>query len=129
MHFFLLLSLQLLGVTETPFPLEEPPPPAPDVTQDSRFLAEFFYMLLMLGLLIGLLFFGTYFLRRLTSTRMEALNTTSTIKILERRTLSQRSILYLVEIEEKQFMVVENPSALAALEVAPLGKNRYNDRT
>lgn len=113
--------------TPPPFPLEEPLPP--EIAQDSRFMAEFFYMMLMLGLLIGLVIFASYILRRLTSTRMEALNTTSSIKILERRSLSQRSQIYLVEVEERQFMIAENPSSITALEVAPLEKNRYNERT
>lgn len=108
------LMMEFLAATEPPFPLE--PPPA-DLTQDSRFLAEFFYMLLMLGLLISLVVVASYILRRMTSSRMEALNTTSSIKILERRTLSQRSQIYLVEIEDKTFMIAENASSITALEV------------
>lgn len=120
--------LSLFGAEAPPFSLEEPPLP-PDITQDNRFLAEFFYMLLMLGMLIGVVIFASYMLRRMTSTRIESLNTTSSIKILERRALSQRSQIYLVEIEDKKYMIAESPTAITALEVASQEKNLYNERT
>lgn len=129
LFFFLLISQKLFSASEPlPFPLEEPPT-APDITQDNRFLAEFFYMLLMLGMLIGVVLFASYLIKRMTSTRIESLNTTSSIKILERRALSQRSQIYLVEIEDKRFMIAESPAAITALEVASIDKDQYNDRT
>lgn len=125
---FLLISQGLFGATEPlPFPLEEAPLP-PDITQDNRFLAEFFYMLLMLGMLIGVVLFASYLIKRMTSTRIESLNTTSSIKILERRALSQRSQIYLVEIEDKKFMIAESPTAITALEVALIEKDEYNEQ-
>lgn len=119
MSLLLLVSGSVFGVSPTternpfdPFPLEEP---APDAPTDSRFLGEFFYMLLMLGLLIGVVFLAGYVLRRLTSTRIEALNTTSRVKIMERRSLSQRSMVHIVEIDDKEYLIAESPGGITAV--------------
>lgn len=123
---FLMLGQGVLGAQESsPFPLEETPVSSHDITQDNRFLAEFFYMLLMLGMLIGVVLFASYLIKRMTSTRIDSLNATSNIKILERRALSQRSQIYLVEIEDKKFMIAESPTAIAALQVASIEENQY----
>lgn len=126
MYFFIfaLISQKLFGAELPPFPLEEPSPP--DIAQDNRFLAEFFYMLLMLGMLIGVVLLASHLIKRMTSSRMESLNTTSSIKILERRPLSQRSQIYLVEIEDKKFVLAENPTAIT---IASLEQKQYNERT
>jgi hypothetical protein len=97
------------------FPLEHETPP--DIVTDNRFLGEFFYMLLMLGMLIGVVLAAGYFLRRLTSSRIEALNTSSRIKIMETRSLSQRSQVYLIEVDEKEYLVAENHAAISVVAV------------
>lgn len=94
------------------FPLEEP---GPHVASDTRFLGEFFYMLLMLGLLIGVVLFASYILRKMTSNRMEVLNTTSRVKILERRAISQRAWVHVIEIDEKEFLITENVNGIAVI--------------
>lgn len=97
------------------FPLEHDT--ATDVVQDNRFLGEFFYMLLMLGMLIGVVLAAGYFLRRLTASRIEALNTSSRIKIQEVRSLSQRSQVYIVEVDEQEYLVAENHAAISLLPI------------
>lgn len=97
------------------FPMESETPP--DIVTDNRFLGEFFYMLLMLGMLIGVVMLAGYFLRRLTASRIEALNTSSRIRIQESRSLSQRSLVYLIEIDEKEYIVAENHSAISVVAV------------
>lgn len=94
------------------FPLEEP---HPDASQENRFLGEFFYMLFMLGLLIGVVMFASYILKKMTATRMEAINESSRVKITERRNLSQRTQIHIVEIDDKEFLIVEGVAGITAL--------------
>lgn len=97
------------------FPLEHDV--TTDVVQDNRFLGEFFYMLLMLGMLIGVVLAAGYFLRRLTSSRIEALNTSSRIKIQESRSLSQRSQISLIEVDDNEYIVAENHAGISILAI------------
>lgn len=96
-----------------PFNLEEPPPQAP--VTDSNFIGEFFYMLLMLTLLITLVMFTSWFLKRMLNSRMEQMNASSTIKVLEKRSLSQKTHLYLIEHEGKSLLIAETPTHVVPL--------------
>ncbi|MDP1836632.1 MAG: flagellar biosynthetic protein FliO [Chlamydiales bacterium] len=79
------------------------------------FMAEFFTMIVMLGLtLIGMLIVA-WFLKRFLYSRLQQTNSTSGIRISERRTLGPRSMIYLVEIEGSRFIVGETPSGLVRL--------------
>lgn len=96
-----------------PFSLQEPPPP--EMAQDNRFLNEFFYMLFMLAILIGVVLLASWFLKRMLHTRIEQLNTQSQIKIVDKRALSQKTIIYLIEYEDQKFMVAETPTSLVTI--------------
>lgn len=89
-------------ISETPF-------------DNSKFVGEFFYMLLMLGILISLVYFLAWFLRRMTTVRVDQLNEGSALKIIERRPLSQRTTLYLVEHEGKKIVLAESPTSCVQL--------------
>src|ERR1700759_2998027 len=95
--YFANLLLQMTTATEPPhdpFP-QEPPLESPGT--ESNFIGEFFYMLLMLGLLISLVMFTSWFLKRMLNSRIEQVNASSSIKVLEKRSLSQKTHLYLIE--------------------------------
>ena len=100
----------------TPFSLEEPQTPLPPDETSSRFLSEFLYMLLMLGLLVGALLFATRFLKRMTEARYDQANVTSSIKVLERRQISPKTTLYLLEIGEKSFLIAETPTHVTRID-------------
>ena len=74
-------------------------------------------MLLTLVGLIPLIFLTVWMMRRLSSGRLVRGNTTQSIKILEKRPLSQKSMLYLVEVDGKRILISESQ-----LEVRPLSK-------
>lgn len=120
MNFTFCLLLSLLGQQTTtveplkdPFSLQEPPlqPPA----TDTNFLGEFFYMLLMLALLISLVMFTSWFLKRMLHSRIEQMNAGSSIKVLEKRSLSQKTHIYLIEHEGKTLMIAETPTHVVPL--------------
>ena len=65
-------------------------------------------MVSTLGMLTALLLFISWFLKRMMRTRVQQLNTSSAIKIIEQRQLSARSMLYLIELEGKTFALGES---------------------
>lgn len=103
-------------------PSPEPPFPFPEQANvpEPNFFGQFLYMLLMLGLLIGFLFFVSWFLKRLLRTKIQQANTGSLIKIVESRTLSTKATIHILEIEGKTFIVAEGPSYVTHLK--PLEK-------
>lgn len=126
MNFALLLNLLMQQTTtveplKDPFSLQEPPPEVPVV--DTNFLGEFFYMLLMLGLLIGLVMFTTWFLKRMLYSRIESANASSSFKVLEKRSLSQRTHLYLIEYEGKNMVIAETPTHVVPLKFEDKSEN------
>lgn len=113
-RFFLSLTFALLpllsGAAE--IPASEPMPLGEG---DDRFFQEFMNMLTTLGLIVATIFVISWFLKRMVNTRIQQANTSSVIKILERRALSPKSALYLIEINSKQLLVGETPTGVATL--------------
>jgi flagellar biogenesis protein FliO len=135
---FLLSALMMFqGVS---FSANEPPPPqhtkAPDFSppkdlsgpvfppedvlgepgpENNRFLSEFINMAATLGLLIGLILMIAWFLKRMVNTRQEQGNATSIIKIIERRSLSPKSVVFLLEVESKTLVVAESVNGVTLL--------------
>lgn len=85
-----------------------------------RFFGEFMNMLFALGLIIGLMLVVAWVMKRLLNTRLQQMNTTSLIKILERRTISPKGAVYLIEAGGKGFLVAESASGFERLGEVPL---------
>lgn len=71
-------------------------------------------MLTLLGL-VALIVLSVWMLRRVSHSRIKQMNTGRSIKILERRPLSAKSALYLIDIDGKKVVVSESQ-----LEVRPI---------
>ncbi|MCB1112608.1 MAG: flagellar biosynthetic protein FliO [Chlamydiales bacterium] len=82
---------------------------------DSHFFAELVNMFATLGLLIAVLLGGTWVLKRMTNSRLQQLNVTSMIKILEQRNLSPKTVLYLVDVGGKGVMIADNGTHIATV--------------
>lgn len=86
--------------------------------ENSRFFSELINTLATLGLVIALLLIIAWFLKRMVNTRIEKMNVNSRIKIVERRMLSQKSALYLIEVEGTTFLITESQNgSSSALEL------------
>lgn len=72
-------------------------------------------MIVMLGLTLVAMLLVAWFLKRFLYSRLQQTNSTSGIRIEERRSLGPRSMIYLVEIEGSRFIVGETPSGLVRL--------------
>lgn len=75
---------------------------------DSHFWKNFIYMLFVLGLLVSMLLFLSWAMKKMVYTRLLQDNATSMIKILDRRSLSPKSMLYVVEVEGKRLILGES---------------------
>lgn len=122
--FFLIciwLSQPLAFAQETPS--DSPPsPPQQEQTQESDKDTDFFdavdapvtykgafikMMLTLLALLV-LIVVSVWMLRRISHGRMKQMNYGRAIKVIERRPLSAKSVLYLVEISGKKVVIAES---------------------
>jgi flagellar biogenesis protein FliO len=75
----------------------------------------FFKMLVALIALIIFVFLTFWMFRRMSHGRLRAGNSNRTIKIIDKRALSAKSILYLIEVENKRVLIAESQ-----LEVRPI---------
>ncbi len=111
---FLLLSflgLPLFAQNEAAPPLAPDKPPAPVENYSVAFLK----MILMLVGLLLIVVFMVWLIKRFGHGRIGRFKDRQTIHILEKRVLSPKTILYMVEIEGARLLVAESQ-----LEVRPL---------
>ncbi len=83
--------------------------------EEGHFYSDLFNMLFTLGLLIALLLMGSWIVKRLMHTRLHQINTTSSIKIIESRALSTKSVIYLLEIQGKEIAVAESINGITQI--------------
>lgn len=92
-----------------PFPEEEVR------SDDGHFTMQLLNMALMLGLLIGLLIFTSWFLKKMMQNRLHQVNSQSAIKVLEQRAISNRTTIYALDIEGKTYILAETPNSITSL--------------
>ena len=127
--FVLFLSFAMPSYAEK----TEPPPPLPveshpaspplfpfeDIQTTSggedHFMRDMMQMLLTLAMIVGIIFLITWFLKKMLNTRIQQLNTSSEIKILERRSLTPKTAIYLLEIKGKGVIIGESTNGLTHL--------------
>lgn len=83
--------------------------------QPFSYRASFIKMMLTLFALIVLIVVSVWMLRRLSRGRMKQMNYGKQIKIIERRPISAKSILYLVEIGGKRVVISESQFEVRAI--------------
>lgn len=122
--FFRLLSILFFACSSMAYAQIEPPEPTtevqqtPEMTSPPSYKAAFTKMMVTLLGLIILIVIAVWMLRRISHGRMKQLNYGRSIKILERRPLSAKSVLYLVEINGKQVVVAESQIEVRAITTA-----------
>ena len=117
--FFLLIPyLQPLFTAEPPLPLtqtEIPPKVEPSAldtlitkSSDPSYEHAFIKMILTLIGLLALVFFTLWALRKLSHGKVGSFGSQKKIKILEKRPLSPKTVLYLLELDGKQVFIAES---------------------
>lgn len=86
---------------------------------DTRFVGEFFNMILYLGLLLVLMTFLLWVVKRMTATRLEQTNRASSIKVLERRTLTPKTTIYILQILDKEIAIADSHNGVTKLSEIP----------
>lgn len=123
---FLLSSMSAIGAEEN---LNEPV--LPQELQDAlrhqqqqkaeppeeidQFYGEFIKMMVMLSIIIAFLLILLWFVKRMLSSRMEQLNESSMIKILERRNLTAKTAIYIIETRGRNFILAESQNGVTLL--------------
>jgi len=72
------------------------------------FLGDFLNMALTLAFVLGLAFVSILFLKKIMRSKMREMNKATGIKVLERRALSAKSSLYLLDVLGKGVLVGES---------------------
>lgn len=98
---------------EEPTSIQSPSIPPHAITESYE--NSFVKMLLTLLGLVVLIFLTVWMLRKLGSGKLRGMHLARSIKIIERRPLSAKSILYLIEVGGKQILIAESQ-----LEVRPI---------
>jgi flagellar biogenesis protein FliO len=78
------------------------------LTYNPEYKHAFVKMFLLLIALLFLIFLTFWMFKKFISARLHQANLTKSIKILEKRALSPKSILYLIEIEGKKVVISES---------------------
>lgn len=86
---------------------------------DSRFMEQFIHMLLSLGFILVLIFVVAWVLKRLVNQRLQQQNSSSYVNVIERRTLSPKAAVYLIEVNNVTLVVGESPTGLHPLAQFP----------
>lgn len=92
--------------------------PAKDAATSSYEFA-FIKMLATLAILLVLVFASLWLLRRVSQGRLLQSNQNKSIRILERRALSPKSMLYVVEFSGKQILVAESQLEIRKIDELP----------
>jgi flagellar biogenesis protein FliO len=83
--------------------------------ETESFTGKFMNMLFILALLVGFMILASMMLKKMTHSRVTQINEQSLIKVLEARTLSPKSMLYLLKVEGKQLLIAESHGAVTHL--------------
>lgn len=82
---------------------------------NSRFMAEFIKMLMILGAMVFVLLGISWWVKRWNQRSFEKVNDTNLIKVVERRQIAPRVSVYLIEVEGHTVLVGETPQGLTRL--------------
>lgn len=86
------------------------PDEASDEPGEYNYWQEFFRMMLILGMILGSVLVIAWFLKGFLNKRIKQVNQQNQIKVLERRNLSQKSMLYLIELAGKKMLIGDSAS-------------------
>jgi flagellar biosynthetic protein FliO len=97
-----------------PFPFEETGT-EPVKPKEDRFIFDFINMLASLGLIIAILLIATWILKRLLNTHLQQVNSSSNIKVLEKRALSPKTAIYIIEVNNRNLVLAESVNGITRL--------------
>jgi len=108
-----LLFLTLLAILANLFnKIEADEVQAAENLQKMDYGSDFLRMAVVLIILVGFAIFSAWFIKKILKSRMHHINQSKGIKILEKRTLSPKSCLYLINVLGKGVVIAETPHGI-----------------
>ena len=89
--------------------------------KEYHFWEEFLNMILALAFIVTLIMVASSMLKRLSRNRMHQANDANLIKILERRALTPKSAIYLIEVAGQAIVIADSASGIQTLAELPMG--------
>jgi len=89
-----------------------------ETAQPPEFTALFVKTLLLVGVLLAITFFALWVLKRIAGGRFEVARRESLVNIIERKGLTPKVSLWVVEIEEQKYLIVEAHSGVSCTPIA-----------
>jgi len=89
------------------------------IGQSYNYWGQFVNMLITLGFILVLICISVYVLKRMMRSRIQHLNKSTGIKILERRALNSKSSLYLIDVLGKGVLISESASGIQVVTEFP----------
>lgn len=96
-------------------PQDTPMPDLPPGDYGIAFVKMFLTLIALIALFVG----SVWFLRRIVRGRMNRSQGEQLINVLEKRMISQKSILYLVEVEGQKILLAESQNEIRRLQNWP----------
>ena len=119
------------GKAPTPIQAPQIQPKGPDLSETvppiPTFQHAFWKMIMALIALLLLIFFSVWVLKRLAQGRLRSMASKSSIKIIERKSISPKSILYLIEVDGKEVLISESQLEVRCL--TTLGEPFFENET
>ncbi|MCB1180534.1 MAG: FliO/MopB family protein [Chlamydiia bacterium] len=109
--FLLLLFFNSLFAEEIPF-LEEDPLLAKSQSEGYSYWGEFANMMITLLVLLVMIFFTVYFLKKFMRSRVRHNNPDKGIRILQQRSLNAKATLYLIDVCGKGIVISESQTGI-----------------
>lgn len=106
---------------EPVFPLEDLV--GKPLKNNDRLFYDLMNMLATMGLILGLLLLALWFVRRLANKRFEQMDEGSYFDVLERRSLSPKTMVYVIEIDGRRIVLAESHQGIARIADYPAPKD------
>lgn len=104
-------SLPIPSPPPSPFPYEGQQNPQ----EGDPFFHQLLNMAFSLGTILVVILLVSYVLKRILNTRIQQLNTNSLIKIIERRSLTPKTAIYVLEINDQHIVIAESVNGVTLL--------------
>jgi len=86
-----------------------------DLEENDEFYSELMNVVFILAFILFAMIVAAYYMRKFMQGRVEQINETSNIKVLEQRNLSAKTVLYVVEAHGKKVLVGESVAGVVGL--------------
>lgn len=96
--------------------------------EEDHFWSELMNMFITLGFIIALLIGLAWIMRKMQTSRIQYTNESSLLKIVDHRSLSSKSSLYLIHVHDRAIVLADTQSGTTALADFPIENESKNTK-